>query len=430
MSLSRIKSFLVFAALSILMFNSASARAAATDAPVNTPADAKPFSENYFCMHDHDKPGYETAFANAPFAVFRTWDSGAVWPTIEPRKGEFDWKLLDSYAALARAKGAKIIFTIGMSPKWAAKNPDAPSPYSNLGSSPPADLDDWRNFVRAIAERNEKVYGGAIRYWEIWNEPDNIVRGYEFYTGTIGELVELARAAREILKQVNPENMIVSPGITQVGQRWLGDFLSQGGAQVVDIIGVHFYWDWYATSVSDFKVTMDGVRKAMAENGCADKPLWVTETGFSVSRYKTAGERDMALALTVIAPRFTGADVCCAYAWNNGMFTTMYDIDAGRETAVAGAYRELHKWLAGATIKDLGRGKGKSTVCEIERGGRHARIVWRNAPGTADFDAGEGGGLHAYRLDGTSVSVAADGKVRIGASPVLIGDSDYLNDTK
>jgi hypothetical protein len=390
------------------------------------PAPRKTFTENYFCMHVHEKPDYEAAFSEIPFKIFRTWDSGAVWPLIEPEKGKWNWELLDSYVRLANANGVKLIFTLGMTPRWAAKNPEAPSPYPYGSSSPPANLNDWREFVRKIAERNEKEYGGAIKYWEIWNEPDNFQKGYEFYTGTVGELVEMARSAREILKKVNPENKIVSPGVTQMGQLWLDKFLGKGGKDLVDVIGIHFYWDWYTAGLSDFTNSIDGLKKVMADNGCSGKPLWVTETGFNINHYKTAGERDMALALTVIAPLYGGADVACAYAWNNSVFTKMYDVESGKQTSLAAAYRELHRWLDGASITGLSRGKGKSVVFALERNGKSARLVWRSAHGETDFEIEKSRGALIFRLDGTASPIPENGIIRLGNSPLLISDEDFF----
>jgi hypothetical protein len=392
---------------------------------VNAPASAESplilITDESFCMHVHSHPGYEKAFSQIPFGTFRTWDSGAVWPLIEPEKGKWNWDLLDNFVRLARENNIKLIFTLGMTPKWAAKNPDAPNPYGgNTSSSPPRDLADWENFIRKVAERNETVYGGAIRYWEVWNEPDNTQPGYLFYTGTIEELVGMARTAHSILKSVNSDNMIISPGITQIGQKWLDQFLKSGGVKYVDIITFHYYWAWNPPSFSDFEPTITSVKNIMEQNGCADKPLWLTETGFDVKNIKTQDKRNLALFTTLVAPRYYGAGLVCAYSWNGSVFTNLFDGETQKSTETAAAYIELHKWLDGASITNLKSGKVNSKVMTIEKNGRTDRIVWRYGAGKTAYKVDPSWGVHFLTLDGADLPIPSGGIIQLGNSPIII----------
>ncbi len=384
------------------------------------------FTDDYFCMHAHSHEDYEKVFSLASFGLFRTWDSSIGWPRIEPRKGEWDWTLLDNFVQHVRARGGKVILTLAMTPPWAAKNPDAPSPYGGWSSSPPRDIEDWKDYVRAVAERNKEVYGGAIKYWEIWNEPDNVQKGYAFYTGTVDELAEMGRTAREILKRVDSGNEVVSPGITQMGREWLGAYLKSGGCESSDIIGFHFYWDWYSPRISDFEVAMTNVREAMARGGCGDKPVWVTETGFNVNHFKTRPERDAALAAMLIAPLNAGAGATCAYSWNNSIFTAMYDEKLKRTTDTFVAYEQLYKWLRGARLESFGPAGSKLRECVLSRDGKAARLIWRTAPGRVRYDTGASGKMRVHRLDGSVSEVSPGDGVMIDADPVLLENSDYL----
>ncbi len=387
----------------------------------------KPITESSFCMHVHSHQGYEKAFASAPFGLFRTWDSSVGWPQIQPEKDKWDWSLLDNFVLMCRERNIRIIMTLGMTPRWAAKNPEAPTPYGgNWSSSPPRDLADWESFTRTVAERNEKVYGGAIRYWEIWNEPDNTQPGYYFYTGTVEEMIEMARAARTILKAASPENKILSPGITQVGTNWLERFIKDGGWEAIDIAAVHYYWVWYPMSVTDFAPLMNRVRKLLDGNGCTGKPIWVTETGFDVNGFKTQERREVALLTTLLAPRYYGAEVVCAYSLNNNIFTNLYDEKRQKPTVTAAAYIELRKWLVGATIKDIRTGKSNTKICTLVKNGSMARIVWRFGTGSVKFKIDGAWGDKVFRLNGTVESPDENGKIRLGNSPILITDEKYL----
>lgn len=388
-------------------------------------SESLPIGEDYFCMHVHTRPGYEKVFSAVPFKIMRTWDSGIVWPHIEPENDVWDWDLLDNFAALARENHEEILFTLGMTPKWAALDPNAASAYGDSSSSPPANIEDWKDYIRHAAERNEEKYGGAIRYWEVWNEPDNFQKGYAFYTGTIEDLAAMTAAAYEVLKSVNPANQIVGPGVTQVAHVWLDNYLKAGARDYIDIAGFHFYWDWYTSGISDFKSAAENMRNVMNQNGLKTKPLWLTETGFGLNFYKTEEERLGALVTLLAAPRYYGADMACAYSWNNSMFTGLYDDKTQAETPVAGAYRELHGWLLGAKIIDLKSGSKKTKVATLEKNGALARIVWRDAKGKVNFEVDGSWGDNVTKINGKTEKIPENRVIELDM-PVLIGDSRIL----
>lgn len=64
----------------------------------------------------------------------------------------------------------------------------------------------WNRWTRAIAER----YKGKVHQWEIWNEPDNVVRKNG---GSASEIVDLAIASARIIKEVDPEAKIAAFGL-------------------------------------------------------------------------------------------------------------------------------------------------------------------------------------------------------------------------
>src|SRR5205085_6870107 len=82
-------------------------------------------------------------------------------------------------------------------------------------------------------------YRGRITHYEIWNEP-NLPR---FFSGSAEEMLSLAREAHDILKQVDPANVVVSPSATsgEAGLAWLEAYLRAGGGAACDIVGFHFY---------------------------------------------------------------------------------------------------------------------------------------------------------------------------------------------
>ncbi len=68
--------------------------------------------------HMHDQPGY--AWPALDFGTFRTWDSGVIWPSVEPGRGVYHWAELDKDVAEAEKHHTQFLFTLGMTPQWAA----------------------------------------------------------------------------------------------------------------------------------------------------------------------------------------------------------------------------------------------------------------------------------------------------------------------
>ena len=119
------------------------------------------------------------------FGTLRLWygAQGTTWYELEPAKGVWNWGLLDNLVEAAEEHGVSdILLTLGQSPGWASSSPDTVGPYFGLigqpagATAPPADIQDWRDYVTAVAQR----YKGRIRYYEIWNEPNDAA----YYAGT------------------------------------------------------------------------------------------------------------------------------------------------------------------------------------------------------------------------------------------------------
>ncbi len=200
----------------------------------------------------------------APFGTLRLWDSGTSWTSLEPLKGVWNWLPLDTWVAAAEQHGGPdILLTLGQTPAWASTNPDLVNYVGAGAPAPPANIQDWRNYITAVAER----YKGRIRYYEIWNEPNDPT----YYTGSVAELAQLTAEAYKILKAVDPGNTVVSPAAYAPG--YLQQLLQAGIASNVDMIGYHFY----ETPPEATAAAMANVRLVLAANGAEAIPLWDTE---------------------------------------------------------------------------------------------------------------------------------------------------------
>src|SRR5262249_11450586 len=82
---------------------------------------------------------------------------------------------------------------------------------------PPVDawVTDWGDFVYQTVAR----YGrgnGPIKYWEVWNEPNLSVSGYESGLYEIADYVRILDVARTAAKAADPEAVIVLGGLASV----------------------------------------------------------------------------------------------------------------------------------------------------------------------------------------------------------------------
>lgn len=135
------------------------------------------------------------------------------WDQLEPIKGTYLWDdpgsngegLHDS--ATAALPPDTIIFKPALTPKWASTNPNA----TNFNSYPPANLNDWRQFVTAAVKRYGHGPGGngTVRDWEPWNEPD----GGEYFTGTSQQYLEINNLAYDAIKSADPSAVFWAPGM-------------------------------------------------------------------------------------------------------------------------------------------------------------------------------------------------------------------------
>src|SRR4051812_48189193 len=149
-------------------------------------APAREVPPNYFGMHFHHA-GTTTPWPAVAIGAWRLWDAYVAWPDLEPRKNEWHFETLDRYVSLAEEHHTELLLVLGLTPQWASARPREKSPYQPGNAAEPKNLEDWRAFVKTVANR----YKGKIRAYEIWNEPDL----KQTWTGSVDQMVALTREA-------------------------------------------------------------------------------------------------------------------------------------------------------------------------------------------------------------------------------------------
>ena len=134
-------------------------------------------------------------------------------------------------------------------------------------------VDNQKNFnaddVRAIMER----FKGRIKYVEVCNEPN--------FSGSIEDYFKIHKTTYEIVKAVNPGTRVMGPGTVNIDLAWLRRLYELGFKNVSDIISVHDYEGHESIDPVHWRWKFGEVRKIMAANGDAGKPIWQTERAIS-----------------------------------------------------------------------------------------------------------------------------------------------------
>lgn len=251
------------------------------------------------------------------------------WASIEPTNTtpeNYNWSSLDSSVTNAAQDSIELILTIVGQPSWAAV----------YRQGPVTDTADLLEFVGALVERydsdgvDDAPGSPRVRYFELYNEPDNadVGRashgGWGYWGHNGAGYAELLRALYPVVKQANSQANLVFGGLALdwfdseggiFDEYFLDDVLAAcQGQDCFDVMNFHYYpvfrsqWEPYGTDIIG---KANYVRQKLAAYGFADVPIVCTETGWVSnagwgsdelqSRYTIKGYvRGMAAGLEVV----------------------------------------------------------------------------------------------------------------------------------
>jgi polysaccharide biosynthesis protein PslG len=358
---------------------------------------------------------FENVTAPISYGAARTWDANPniAWADINSAPGEYNFSDLDKYIAQNVENGRDILYTFGRTPAWASAEPTAPGPYGPGECAPPANLQDWENYVTAIVTHA----AGKIKYWELWNEPQDP----NFYCGDIPTMVSMAQQAYRIIKSIDPEAMVVTPSVTGVaGPAWLSSFLSSGGASYADIISFHGYWSQTAEDINSVVISYKSLMRA---SGVGEKPLWDTEASWTTDwtgtpQYLTDDDAQSAFLVKYYLLQWSGGvSRFYWYSYDGGIWGGLEN--SGTPTAAATAYGEVAKWITGATLTSPCSANASGTwTCGFCRpDGSTAVAVW-NSQATVTYTVPPHF-TELWDLSGNVTSLAP-GNLQVGNLPVLL----------
>ena len=421
---------------------------------------------NFFNMHT----GHPTTpWPSAPMAGQRLWDSGVSWPLINTAKGVYDWTLLDQRLAEAHVHGAELLYDMGMTPVWAqCGNSTASSCVqtsgcafagTSYGAGPgqcywPADINPdgtgtnqhWKDWVTAVATHSVNSGTGHIKYYEIWNEPNDT----GFWRGTTAQLVRMAQDAACIIKGIgpgctnvgiDPKAVMVTPAPTLGGSAintWMLGYLGAGGTQVSDVIAFHGYNGTDAERISRLVSTLRN--NALSTFNQTSKPLFDTEFSWGLNAVFPDQEEHAGFVVRSLLLHWSaGVSRVYWYAWDASgtMWSetstsgcTTPDVNGIGFTCKSGlAFAQVQNWLVGTTLSQACSANGTVWTCGLTKpGGYQALAVWDTAQScsnglctTSTFTFTPVSPNYIHRRDVYGAVTAISGRtVPIGYKPILL----------
>lgn len=138
----------------------------------------------------------------------RTVDIRAIFPDFDADPydpSNYDFTCTDHYSKTIMEAGAEVFYRLGNKIDHRVKRYD---------SVPPKDFKKWaiicEHIIKHYTEGWADGFHWDIKYWEIWNEPDNI----NCWTGEFEDFLELFKIAANHLKSVFPALKIGGPSFS------------------------------------------------------------------------------------------------------------------------------------------------------------------------------------------------------------------------
>ncbi|HVH89025.1 MAG TPA: glycosyl hydrolase [Terriglobales bacterium] len=381
-----------------------------TPTPIPTPVSPTAVSAEYFGMHVHDISNWPSV----SFGSLRLWDAGVTWPSLEPAPGQWNFVNLDAIISKCAQNNVDVSMVLGLSPQWASARPTEPSAYQPGNAAEPGNIQDWRDFVQAVATR----YKGRIHNYEIWNEPNDPT----FFSGTPAKMLELATEAYKILKQVDPSVTVLSPAATeQGGLSWLDQYLGIGGGNVADVIAYHLYV--HPNPPENMLALLTQVKAIMAQHSQSSKPVWDTETGWhSPSTFTQADEASFVVRSYLLAGS-AGVSRFYWYAWDDRDWVTLQLTNTdGSLRPSAQAFAIVRGWMLNSSPPQCSSDSSGTWTCALTQASVTSHVVW-NQNGTATFAVPQGWNpaLMIDDLGQHTILSPGSATLQISTAPVWLG---------
>jgi len=302
-----------------------------------------------------------TGSPGVPAAYIRLWDMGMAWRDVNPSPGVFNFTVMDQRMAQAEAAGARPLVVLGLTPQWAAQNPNAGDPRWGAGTaSAPSNPDTYTAYVTAIMQR----YGSRIGAVEVWNEANL----QTFWTGTPAEMADLTARAYKTIKSISPSTQVIAASTTTRLAASVASFFAPYAAALksmgypIDAWTIHTYPAGNQGPADRYQDVLEwrGVLIDATQNDPAalNKQVWDTEINYGLAGPGPIPHSDFDantsgqfVARTFVDSVRLGIDATFWYMWTATSYSLLGVQMFNGTTTTIGAYNTARGWLTGATLK-------------------------------------------------------------------------------
>jgi len=224
-----------------------------------------PFARNHDASFLSSYGGDRTVDINN---IFRDFEKDPYDPA------SYDFTCTDHYTKSIMDAGTEVFYRLGNKIDHRIKKYD---------SVPPADFKKWAVICEhIIAHYNEGWADGFylnIKYWEIWNEPDNVP---ECWDGTFEDFLELYRIAATHLKNRFPTLKFGGPAFTTGGiNKRAEEFLRYLREHNVPLD--FFSWHTYRSETDEYKKRILKIRQLLDDYGFNETESILNEWNYVIN---------------------------------------------------------------------------------------------------------------------------------------------------
>jgi len=191
------------------------------------------------------------------------------WAQIEKEKGNFDFTFFDKMVVQAKKNNINLLPVLGGAPQWAL------TAENKLKNSK-----DYAEFVFAVVNH----FKGKIKYYEIWNEPNNITFKPPF--AKVKEYAKILKISYLAAKKADKNCQVLMGGLAGgIDFAYTEGIYKFAGKNFFDVMNIHPY---RALSFSPEKGNLEedilNLKKLMKKYNDEKKEIWVSEIGWPTSK--------------------------------------------------------------------------------------------------------------------------------------------------